>query len=175
LYTTLVAMMTTTTQKRAPRIPPHVPSGTEMGPLRHCAPQFPSSGHTVRFASSSTLFSAKKAARRGDLGVGQSTERRAERRQQLAPTEPSRAREIAPTHRTGLRRSFILTCHTSIPFWLYVVLNETAAAGISVMNGKKSDGNTDVLTLHRLLFHKLPPPAPAPSFSSTASTSTIIQ
>jgi 23S rRNA-/tRNA-specific pseudouridylate synthase len=104
-----------------------------------------------------TLSSAKKAARRGEAWVngnkckGRKTSTQTVQpgdtvgRQQLAPR---RAREIAPTDRA--------------PTLLLAYLDPVLAvvvkpAGMSVMSGKKTNED-GVLTMHRLLFHKLPPP-----------------
>jgi 23S rRNA-/tRNA-specific pseudouridylate synthase len=104
-----------------------------------------------------TLSSAKKAARRGEAWVnGERCKGRRSStllvqpgdrvgRQQLAPR---RAREVASTDRAP---TLILAYLDPV---LAVVVKPS---GMSVMSGKKTN-NDGVLTLHRLLFHKLPPP-----------------
>jgi 23S rRNA-/tRNA-specific pseudouridylate synthase len=142
----------------------------------------------VRFP---TLSSAKKAARRGEVWVnGQRCKGRRSStltvqpgdrvgRQQLAPR---RARETAATDRAP---TLILAYLDPV---LAVVVKP---AGMSVMSGKKTDGGVSgvgvgvgaagagVLTLHRLLFHKLPPPLPPSSSSNvnvnSSNTNTAIQ
>jgi RluA family pseudouridine synthase len=106
-----------------------------------------------------TASAAKKAARQGEAWLnGQRCKGRRSSTQQVQPGDtvgfqqlpPRRQREIAPTQRA--------------PTLVVAYLDPTLAvvvkpAGMSVMGGKKSEQTSNVLTMHRLLFHKLPPSA----------------